>query len=72
MLKKRKLLNLSRKWEGDNMGNNSKNKTRKMLAATATVTMLATGMISSSDVFAEERQQQKNYQHHCKKKSQLN
>ncbi|MFD6510847.1 M60 family metallopeptidase [Bacillus sp. NPDC060175] len=42
------------------MGNNSKNKTRKMLAATATVTMLATGMISSSDVFAEERQQQKN------------
>ncbi|MEK4916088.1 M60 family metallopeptidase [Bacillus sp. FSL E2-8887] len=41
------------------MGNNSKNKTRKMLAATATVTMLATGMISSSDVFAEERQQQK-------------
>ncbi|MGW5956002.1 M60 family metallopeptidase [Bacillus mycoides] len=41
------------------MGNNSKNKTRKMLAATATVTMLATGMISSSDVFAEEMQQQK-------------
>ncbi|WP_002151141.1 M60 family metallopeptidase [Bacillus cereus] len=41
------------------MGNNSKNKTRKMLAATATVTMLATGMVSSSDVFAEERQQQK-------------
>ncbi|MEM5657865.1 hypothetical protein AAHB50_13570 [Bacillus toyonensis] len=42
------------------MGNNSKYKTRKILAATATVTMLATGMISSSDVFAEERQQQKN------------
>ncbi|WP_276573128.1 M60 family peptidase N-terminal accessory domain-containing protein, partial [Bacillus thuringiensis] len=41
------------------MGNNSKYKTRKILAATATVTMLATGMISSSDVFAEERQQQK-------------
>ncbi|MEZ2367918.1 M60 family metallopeptidase [Bacillus sp. RCC_6_1] len=42
------------------MGNNSKHKTRKILAATATVTMLATGMISSSDVFAEETQQQKN------------
>ncbi|MCU4769457.1 M60 family metallopeptidase [Bacillus toyonensis] len=42
------------------MGNNSKYKTRKILATTATVTMLATGMISSSDVFAEERQQQKN------------
>ncbi|MEB4819851.1 M60 family metallopeptidase [Bacillus thuringiensis] len=42
------------------MGNNSKYKTRKILAATATVTMLATGMISSSDVFAEETQQQKN------------
>ncbi|PHB80586.1 hypothetical protein COE94_26880, partial [Bacillus toyonensis] len=41
------------------MRNNSKYKTRKILAATATVTMLATGMISSSDVFAEERQQQK-------------
>ncbi|WP_242242126.1 M60 family metallopeptidase [Bacillus cereus group sp. BfR-BA-01309] len=41
------------------MGNNSKYKTRKILATTATVTMLATGMISSSDVFAEERQQQK-------------
>lgn len=54
------------------MGNNSKYKTRKILAATATVTMLATGMISSPDVFAEEMQQQKNYQHHCKKKSQLN
>ncbi|MGH0800728.1 M60 family metallopeptidase [Bacillus cereus] len=42
------------------MGNNSKHKTRKMLAATATVTMLATGMISSSDVFAEQKEQQKN------------
>ncbi|ARO66313.1 S-layer domain protein [Bacillus cereus] len=31
-----------------------------MLAATATVTMLATGMISSSDVFAEQKEQQKN------------
>ncbi|PHD64151.1 S-layer protein, partial [Bacillus toyonensis] len=41
------------------MGNNPKYKTRKILAATATVTMLANGMISSSDVFAEERQQQK-------------
>ncbi|EJQ60476.1 M60 family metallopeptidase [Bacillus mycoides] len=41
------------------MGNNSKYKTRKILAATATVTMLATGMISSPDVFAEEMQQQK-------------
>ena len=27
------------------MGNNSKHKTRKILAATATVTILATGMI---------------------------
>ncbi|MCC4032440.1 M60 family metallopeptidase [Bacillus thuringiensis] len=42
------------------MGNNSKYKTRKILAATATVTMLATGMISSSDVFAEQKEQQKN------------
>ncbi|KZE04533.1 Chitinase [Bacillus mycoides] len=41
------------------MGNNSKYKTRKILAATATVTMLTTGMISSPDVFAEEMQQQK-------------
>ncbi|PEM40051.1 hypothetical protein COF80_07630 [Bacillus toyonensis] len=41
------------------MGNNSKHKTRKILAATATVTMLATGMISSSDVFAEQKEQQK-------------
>ncbi|MEK4737430.1 MULTISPECIES: M60 family metallopeptidase [Bacillus] len=41
------------------MGNNSKYKTRKILAATATVTMLTTGMVSSSDVFAEEMQQQK-------------
>ncbi|EKS8378741.1 hypothetical protein QC477_004149 [Bacillus cereus] len=42
------------------MGNNSKHKTRKILAATATVAMLATGMISSSDVFAEQKEQQKN------------
>ncbi|HDR7707225.1 TPA: hypothetical protein QCX91_004926 [Bacillus thuringiensis] len=42
------------------MGNNSKHKTRKILAATATVTMLATGMMSSSDVFAEQKEQQKN------------
>ncbi|HFK1753980.1 TPA: M60 family metallopeptidase [Bacillus cereus] len=42
------------------MENNSKHKTRKILAATATVTMLATGMISSSDVFAEQKEQQKN------------
>ncbi|MFC9448050.1 M60 family metallopeptidase [Bacillus cereus] len=42
------------------MGNNSKHKTRKILAATATVTMLATGIISSSDVFAEQKEQQKN------------
>ncbi|HFJ9274778.1 M60 family metallopeptidase [Bacillus cereus] len=42
------------------MGNNSKHKTRKILAATATITMLATGMISSSDVFAEQKEQQKN------------
>ncbi|MCQ6287878.1 M60 family metallopeptidase [Bacillus cereus] len=41
------------------MGNNSKHKTRKILAATATVTMLATGMMSSSDVFAEQKEQQK-------------
>ncbi|MEF8680968.1 UNVERIFIED_CONTAM: M60 family metallopeptidase [Bacillus cereus] len=42
------------------MGNNSKHKTRKILVATATVTMLATGMIFSSDVFAEQKEQQKN------------
>ncbi|MED0876731.1 M60 family metallopeptidase [Bacillus mobilis] len=41
------------------MGNNSKYKTRKILAATATVTMLATGMISTTDIIAEETQQQK-------------
>ncbi|MGQ8827105.1 M60 family metallopeptidase [Bacillus sp. NA_146.1] len=40
------------------MGNNSKHKTRKILAATATVTMLATGMISTTDIIAEETQQQ--------------
>ncbi|WP_241139081.1 hypothetical protein [Bacillus mycoides] len=54
------------------MGNNSKYKTRKILAATATVTMLTTGMVSSSDVFAEETKQQKKYRHHCKRKIQLN
>ncbi|MGE1109801.1 M60 family metallopeptidase [Bacillus wiedmannii] len=40
------------------MGNNSKHKTRKILAATATVTMLATGMISTTDIIAEETQRQ--------------
>ncbi|MGG5787993.1 M60 family metallopeptidase [Bacillus pretiosus] len=40
------------------MGNNSKHKTRKILAATATVTMLATAMISTTDIIAEETQQQ--------------
>ena len=72
MEKKTKNLRALRKNEGDNMGNNSKHKTRKILAATATVTMLATGMISSSDVFAEQKEQQKIYRHHCKVKSQLN
>ncbi|OUB65408.1 hypothetical protein BK744_28875, partial [Bacillus thuringiensis serovar zhaodongensis] len=42
------------------MRNNSKHKTKKILAATATVTMLTTGMVFSSDVFAEEAKQQKN------------
>ncbi|EEL61349.1 S-layer domain protein [Bacillus cereus F65185] len=60
MEKKTKNLRVLRKNEGDYMGNNSKHKTRKILAATATVTMLATGMISSSDVFAEQKEQQKN------------
>ncbi|WHY31506.1 M60 family metallopeptidase [Bacillus wiedmannii] len=41
------------------MGNNSKYKTRKILAATATVTMLATAMISTTDIIAEETKQQK-------------
>ena len=59
MEKKTKNLRVLRKNEGDNMGNNSKHKTRKILAATATVTMLATGMIFSSDVFAEQKEQQK-------------
>lgn len=54
------------------MGNNSKHKTRKILAATATVTMLATGMIFSSDVFAEQKEQQKNLSTSLQKKSQLN
>ncbi|TXR62317.1 S-layer protein [Bacillus sp. AY18-3] len=40
------------------MENNSKHKTRKILAATATVTMLATGMISTTNIIAEETQQQ--------------
>ncbi|HDR6319862.1 TPA: AraC family transcriptional regulator, partial [Bacillus thuringiensis] len=40
------------------MGNNSKYKTRKILAATATVTMLATAMISTTDIIAEETKQQ--------------
>ncbi len=59
--KTKKSLRVIRKNEGVNMGNNSKHKTRKILAATATVTMLATGMISSSDVFAEQKEQQKKF-----------
>lgn len=54
------------------MGNNSKYKTRKILAATATVTMLATAMISTTDIIAEETKQQKKYRHYCKRESQLN
>ncbi|MEH7190921.1 putative mucin/carbohydrate-binding domain-containing protein [Bacillus toyonensis] len=42
------------------MGNKSKHKTKRILVATATLTILASGMASSPDVFAEERQQQKN------------
>ncbi|MCC2361738.1 M60 family metallopeptidase [Bacillus cereus] len=42
------------------MGNKSKHKTKRILVATATLTIIASGMISSSDVFAEETQQQKN------------
>ncbi|WP_306008224.1 M60 family metallopeptidase [Bacillus sp. MMSF_3353] len=42
------------------MGNKSKHKTKRILVATATLTIIASGMTSSSDVFAEETQQQKN------------
>ncbi|MCP1399774.1 M60 family metallopeptidase [Bacillus cereus] len=42
------------------MGNKSKHKTKRILVATATLTIIASGMASSSDVFAEETQQQKN------------
>ncbi|WP_142307475.1 putative mucin/carbohydrate-binding domain-containing protein [Bacillus thuringiensis] len=42
------------------MGNKSKYKTKRILVATATLTIIASGMTSSSDVFAEETQQQKN------------
>ncbi|WLP66992.1 putative mucin/carbohydrate-binding domain-containing protein (plasmid) [Bacillus thuringiensis] len=41
------------------MGNKSKYKTKRILVATATLTIIASGMTSSSDVFAEETQQQK-------------
>ncbi|PGC49567.1 S-layer protein [Bacillus toyonensis] len=41
------------------MGNKSKHKTKRILVATATVTILASGMASSPDVFAEEMQQPK-------------
>lgn len=54
------------------MGNKSKHKTKRILVATATLTILASGMASSPDVFAEEMQQPKNYQHHCKVRIQLN
>ncbi|HDR8066131.1 putative mucin/carbohydrate-binding domain-containing protein [Bacillus thuringiensis] len=42
------------------MGNKSNYKTKRILVATATLTIIASGMASSSDVFAEEMQQQKN------------
>ncbi|MEH7026869.1 M60 family metallopeptidase [Bacillus wiedmannii] len=42
------------------MGNRSKHKTKRILVATATLTVFASGMASSPDVFAEETQQQKN------------
>ncbi|MGG6408982.1 M60 family metallopeptidase [Bacillus toyonensis] len=42
------------------MGNRSKHKTKRILVATATLTIFASGMASSPDVFAEETQQQKN------------
>ncbi|MCU5110663.1 M60 family metallopeptidase [Bacillus wiedmannii] len=41
------------------MGNKSKHKTKRILVATATLTVLASGMASSPDVFAEEMQQPK-------------
>ncbi|KAB2460252.1 hypothetical protein F8160_24000 [Bacillus sp. CH126_4D] len=41
------------------MGNKSKHKTKRILVATATLTILASGMASSPDVFAEEMQQPK-------------
>ncbi|AXR17937.1 MULTISPECIES: putative mucin/carbohydrate-binding domain-containing protein [unclassified Bacillus (in: firmicutes)] len=41
------------------MGNKSKYKNKRILVATATLTIIASGMASSSDVFAEETQQQK-------------
>ncbi|OUB84384.1 hypothetical protein BK788_14645 [Bacillus thuringiensis serovar sinensis] len=41
------------------MENHSEHKIKKILAVTATLTMLATGIVSSSDVFAEEPTQQK-------------
>ncbi|EJV73717.1 M60 family metallopeptidase [Bacillus cereus] len=41
------------------MGNKSKHKTKRILVATATLTILASGMASSSDIVAEETQQQK-------------
>ena len=42
------------------MGNKSKHKTKRILVATATLTIIASGMASSSDVFAEQKEQQKN------------
>ncbi|MBV6708612.1 M60 family metallopeptidase [Bacillus thuringiensis] len=42
------------------MGNKLKHKTKRILVATATLTIISSGMASSSDVFAEETQQQKN------------
>ncbi|MGG4303699.1 M60 family metallopeptidase [Bacillus wiedmannii] len=41
------------------MGNKSKHKTKRILVVTATLTVLASGMASSPDVFAEEMQQPK-------------
>ncbi|PGC15379.1 S-layer protein [Bacillus toyonensis] len=41
------------------MGNKSKHKTKRILVATGTLTILASGMASSPDVFAEEMQQPK-------------
>ncbi|MDZ4454598.1 M60 family metallopeptidase [Bacillus cereus] len=42
------------------MGNKSKHKTKRIIVATATLTIIASGMASSSDIFAEETQQQRN------------